>query len=159
MKSIRNHLMNLGAVSVLVLGVALAQDQAPQPPAVPIPAQSRTPLTTRRPLSTVRRPTAPGVAAEPPAAAASAASLEPTLDKSMLKNKSTMPGLKYKKNPIEIVLMDYALVTGKTLLTSPGVQPLLKNEITLESQEGCRSPARSIWTSDRVRAQHERHRD
>ena len=136
MKSIRNHLMNLGAVSVLVLGVALAQDQAPQPPAVPIPAQSRTPLTTRRPLSTVRRPTAPGVAAEPSSAAASAASLEPTLDKSMLKNKSTMPGLKYKKNPIEIVLMDYALVTGKTLLTSPGVQPLLKNEITLESQEG-----------------------
>lgn len=136
MKSIRNHLMNLGAVSVLALGVALAQDQAPQPAAVPIPAQSRTPLVTRRPLSTVRRPTVPGVAAEPPAAAASTASLEPTLDKSMLKNKSSMPGLKYKKNPIEIVLMDYALVTGKTLLTSPGVQPLLKNEITLESQEG-----------------------
>ncbi len=136
MNNICNHLMNLGAVSVLVLGVALAQDQTPQPAAVPVPAQNRPTPVTRRPLNPVRRPTAPGAAATPPAAAASAASLEPTLDKSMLKNKSTMPGLKYKKNPIEIVLMDYALVTGKTLLTSPGVQPLLKNEITLESQEG-----------------------
>ena len=31
--------------------------------------------------------------------------------------------------------MDYALVTGKTLLTSPGACDLLKT-ITLESQEG-----------------------
>ena len=136
MNNICNHLMNLGAVSVLVLGVALAQDQTPQPAAVPVPAQNRPTPVTRRPLNPVRRPTAPGAAATPPAAPASSEPLEPTLDKSMLKNKSTMPGLKYKKNPIEIVLMDYALVTGKTLLTSPGVQPLLKNEITLESQEG-----------------------
>jgi len=141
MNSIRNHLMNLGAVSVLVLGVALAQDQAPPPAAAPaapapVPAQTRTVPLTRRPLTTVRRSTMPGATATPPAAPASTEPLEPTLDKSMLKNKSTMPGLKYKKNPIEIVLMDYALVTGKTLLTSPGVQPLLKNEITLESQEG-----------------------
>ena len=139
MNNICNHLMNLGAVSVLVLGVALAQDQAP--PAVLAPAQNRATPVTRRPLTAVRRPTTPGAAATPPAATAAATAsssepLEPTLDKSMLKNKSTMPGLKYKKNPIEIVLMDYALVTGKTLLTSPGVQPLLKNEITLESQEG-----------------------
>ena len=138
MKSIRNHLMNLGVVGVLALGVAVAQDQAPQPVAVPVPPQSRAPITTRRPLPTTtgRRQVTPGVAAQPSAASASPAALEPTLDKSMLKNKSVMPGLKYKKNPIEIVLMDYALVTGKTLLTSPGVQPLLKNEITLESQEG-----------------------
>ncbi len=142
MNSIRNHLMNLGAVSVLVLGAALAQDQAPAPAtapaaaAAPIPPQSRAPLSTRRPLSTGRRPTVPGVAAQPTPGTDLSGSLEPTLDKSMLKNKSTMPGLKYKKNPIEIVLMDYALVTGKTLLTSPGVQPLLKTEITLESQEG-----------------------
>jgi len=138
MNMIRNHLISLGAVSVLLLGVALAQDQAPQPPA---PAAAADPnaaarglFGTRRTLPTVRKPPTPGAAVEE--SAASSGPLEPTLDKSMLKNKSTMPGLKYKKNPIEIVLMDYALVTGKTLLTSPGVQPLLKTEISLESQEG-----------------------
>ncbi|HQL51936.1 MAG TPA: secretin N-terminal domain-containing protein, partial [Kiritimatiellia bacterium] len=138
MNMIRNHLISLGAVSVLLLGVALAQDQAPQPPA---PAAAADPnaaarglFGTRRTLPTVRKPPTPGAAVEESAAASGP--LEPTLDKSMLKNKSTMPGLKYKKNPIEIVLMDYALVTGKTLLTSPGVQPLLKTEISLESQEG-----------------------
>ena len=94
MNNICNHLMNLGAVSVLVLGVALAQDQTPQPAAVPVPAQNRPPPVTRRPLNPVRRPTAPGAAATPPAAPASSEPLEPTLDKSMLKNKSTMPGLK-----------------------------------------------------------------
>ena len=74
MNNICNHLMNLGAVSVLVLGVALAQAQAPPPAAAPaapapVPAQTRTVPLTRRPLTTVRRSTMPGAAATPPAEA------------------------------------------------------------------------------------------
>ncbi|MDR2849441.1 MAG: hypothetical protein LBW77_02725 [Verrucomicrobiota bacterium] len=146
MKTLRNHLISLGAAGVLMLGAALAQDPAAADPAAapapaaPVPGLVRPPILPPRTVtprtvlpmpSGVRRPTG-----APAADSSSSEPAKPTLSKNDIKPNGKMPGLKYKKSLIEIVLMDYALVTGKTLITSPGAQAQLKTEITLESQEG-----------------------
>jgi general secretion pathway protein D len=136
MKTLRDHLISLGAAGVLALGAALAQDQAPAAAPEP-PRPAITPLQ-RRTLPTVptmRRPTVP--AAPEAASASSAESAKPPLTKEELAEfrKTGKTALKLRDAEIDMVLKAYEQATAKTLLVSPGVQQQLKAKVSLESQE------------------------
>lgn len=150
MKTKRDQLFSLGAACVLALGVALAQDQAPQAqglpppePAVAAPApQAPAPavIPVRRPsLTSQRRSVLPvrgassdaaAAGAVPPAAAGTGTSA-PVTESGEPRSKTTAPSLKFDNTTVDIVLMAYAQETGKTLLPAPDVP---KANITLKSQ-------------------------
>ena len=148
MKTMRDHLYSLGAACVLALGVALAQDQAPQAPAPALPQTpgtavsvknapvsvtnpaKRIPVIPRRPMPPPHNSSAsvaPSVSAPP----ASAVGSLPMPEGSEPRSKTTAPSLKFDNTPVDIVLMAYAQETGKTLLPAPDVP---KANITLKSQ-------------------------
>ena len=146
MKIMQDHLFSLGAACVLTLGVVLAQDQAPAPASAPAPAPASempppgaanapaispggNPLLSGRGLTSRPRPQpslSGGASATGTSAAAGTSAAE-----GGEKTKTTTSALKFDGATVDIILMAYAEVTGKTLLNAPDVP---KATITLKSQ-------------------------